>query len=358
MSSLLASVLWNVDPTIFAAGPWHVFGLTIGPLTPRWYGLLFMAPFVLGTFVLAHIYKSEKTSPQWVDVITVYMLVGTIVGARLGHVLFYEPSILTKPDVFETFRIWHGGLASHGATLGILLAVWLFARNNKFDYLWTLDRIVIVVALGGACIRMGNLMNSEIVGKPTDAPWAFTFPRDVEHLVPATNPLPAGAVQVAAVPVPLVDGTTGYRLQVRDNAPVLLPAGTPVAPDAPMAVPRHPTQIYESLFCVFLLVLLYAMWNRTKEKTPRGQLFGWFVVLLFTFRILVEYLKENQVSFEKGNFLNQGQLLSIPFILIGIWVLLRAGKDPRNPYGYAPRDLGAADAPAGAPAPTPLAGRQ
>ncbi|AMJ64705.1 prolipoprotein diacylglyceryl transferase [Hymenobacter sp. PAMC 26628] len=344
----LASIFWNVDPTIFTAGPWHVFGLEVGPLTPRWYGLLFMAPFVLGTFVLGHIYKSEKTSPAWVDVITVYMLVGTIVGARLGHVLFYEPAILKDP--LEVFKIWHGGLASHGATIGILLAVWLFSRNNKFDYLWTLDRIVIVVALGGACIRMGNLMNSEIVGKPTDAPWAFTFPRDVEHLVPVTRPLPAGAVQVAAVPVQLVDGTSSYRL---------LPAGTPVAPDAPMAVPRHPTQIYESLFCVFLLVLLYSMWNRTKEKTPRGQLFGLFVVLLFTFRLLVEYLKENQVSFENGNFLNQGQLLSIPFILIGIWVLLRAGKDPNNPYGYAPRDLDAAEAAAaGGPAIAPVAGRK
>ena len=347
MLSSLASIFWNVDPTIFTAGPWHVFGLEIGPLTPRWYGLLFMAPFVLGTFVLGHIYKSEKTSPVWVDVITVYMLVGTIVGARLGHVLFYEPSLLTTPDIFEVFRIWHGGLASHGATIGILLAVWLFSRNNKFDYLWTLDRIVIVVALGGACIRMGNLMNSEIVGKPTDAPWGFTFPRDVEHLVPVARPLPVGAVQVAAVPVQLVDGTTSYRL---------LPKGTPVAPDAPMAVPRHPTQIYESLFCVVLLVLLYSMWNRTKEKTPRGQLFGVFVVLLFTFRLLVEYLKENQVSFENGNFLNQGQLLSIPFILIGIWVLLRAGKDPNNPYGYAPRDLDAAAAEG--PIATPLAGRK
>ena len=347
MLSSLASIFWNVDPTIFTAGPWHVFGLEIGPLTPRWYGLLFMAPFVLGTFVLGHIYKSEKTSPVWVDVITVYMLVGTIVGARLGHVLFYEPSLLTTPDIFEVFRIWHGGLASHGATIGILLAVWLFSRNNKFDYLWTLDRIVIVVALGGACIRMGNLMNSEIVGKPTDAPWGFTFPRDVEHLVPVARPLPVGAVQVAAVPVQLVDGTTSYRL---------LPKGTPVAPDAPMAVPRHPTQIYESLFCVVLLVLLYSMWNRTKEKTPRGQLFGVFVVLLFTFRLLVEYLKENQVSFENGNFLNQGQLLSIPFILIGIWVLLRAGKDPDNPYGYAPRDLDAAAAEG--PIATPLAGRK
>jgi phosphatidylglycerol:prolipoprotein diacylglycerol transferase len=198
---------------------------------------------------------------------------------------------------------------------------------------------VIVVAIGGACIRIGNLMNSEIVGKPTDAPWAFVFPRDTEHLKPATHPLPAGAVQVAASPVTYADGTAGYRL---------LPEGTAVAPDAPMAVPRHPTQIYESIFCIFLLVLLYGIWNKYKERTPRGLLFGLFVVLLFTFRIMVEYLKENQVTNETGIIaeygFNIGQLLSIPFILIGLWVLLRAGKNPQNPYGFAPRDLAAEEA--------------
>ena len=322
MLPFLAAVFWNVNPII----------AHIGPVTLRWYGLFFMLPFVVGTFILTHMYRSERVSPQWVDVITIYMLIGTIVGARLGHMLFYDFEAL-KADPMVVFKIWQGGLASHGATLGILFACWLFARNNKFDYLWVLDRIVIVVALGGACIRTGNLMNSEIVGKPTTAPWGFVFPRDAEHLLPATRPLPAGAVQVAALPVRFKDGTSSYQLQ---------PEGTPVAADAPMAVPRHPTQIYESLFCIFLLALLYSMWNRTKERTPRGQLFGLFVVLLFTQRFLGEYLKENQVAFENGHLFNQGQLLSIPLIFIGIWVLWRAGKDPENPYGYAPRDLGKA----------------
>ncbi|WP_426060688.1 prolipoprotein diacylglyceryl transferase [Hymenobacter sp. B1770] len=309
MLPFLAAIYWNVDPIIHAFGPWSVFGTQLGPITLRWYGLFFMLPFVLGTFVLTHIYRSERTSPQWVDVITIYMLIGTIVGARLGHMLFYDLDALLA-DPMVVFRIWQGGLASHGATIGILLACWLFARNNKFDYLWVLDRIVIVVALGGACIRTGNLMNSEIVGKPTDVPWAFIFPRDIEHLV---------------------DG---------------------------VAVPRHPTQLYEALFCVFLLILLYSMWNRTKERTPRGQLFGLFVVLLFTQRFLGEFLKENQVAFEDGNLFNQGQLLSIPLIIIGIWVLWRAGKDPQNPYGYAPRDLGLEEGaqPSGQVPPQPQAG--
>ncbi|MBC8082373.1 MAG: prolipoprotein diacylglyceryl transferase [Hymenobacter sp.] len=321
MLSFLAYITWNADPIL----------AKIGPLTLRWYGLLFMSGFVFGTFILSHIYKSERTSPRWVDVITIYMLAGTILGARLGHVLFYDPAYyLTSAHFWEIFKIWEGGLASHGATLGILLATWLFARKNKFDYLWVLDRIVIVVALGGAMIRLGNLMNSEIVGEPTDKPWAFVFVRDTDHFQPATRPLPPGAVQVAAQLSPRADGSQTYRF---------LPEGTAITPASPMAVPRHPTQIYESLFCIVLLVLLYGMWNRTRDRTPRGQLFGLFVVLLFSFRFLVEFLKENQEAFEERLPLNMGQILSLPLILMGLWVLWRAGKDPLNPYGYAPRDL-------------------
>ncbi|RZL04557.1 MAG: prolipoprotein diacylglyceryl transferase [Hymenobacter sp.] len=322
MLSSLAFITWNADPII----------AHLGPLLLRWYGVLFALGFVIGSFVLTHIYRSEGVRPYWVDVITFYMVVGTVLGARLGHVFFYDWDKY-KDHPLDILKIWEGGLASHGATIGILLAVFIFSYRNKFDYLWVLDRIVIVVAIGGACIRIGNLMNSEIVGKPTDVPWAFVFPRDTEHLQPVQRPLPAGAVQVAAERVAYADGTEGYRL---------LPEGTPVAPDAPMAVPRHPTQIYESLFCVFLLVLLYGLWNKYKDRTPRGLLFGLFVVLLFSFRIAVEFLKENQVTKETGLIaeyhLNIGQLLSIPFILIGIWVLLRAGKDPKNPYGYAPHE--------------------
>ncbi|WP_019949523.1 prolipoprotein diacylglyceryl transferase [Hymenobacter aerophilus] len=256
------------------------------------------------------------------------MLVGTVVGARLGHIFFYEPDILLK-DPLEVFKVWHGGLASHGATLGIPLACWLFARHNKFDALWVLDRIVIAVGIGGACIRLGNFMNSEIGGYPTTVPWAVVFPRDTEHLLPATSPLPVGAVQVAR-PVRMSDGNVSYQV---------LPADTPISPNSLMAVPRHPTQLYEALYCVLLVLLIYYFWNRTKERTPRGLLLGLFMVLLFTQRFLGEFLKEAQVDFEKDNLFNQGQLLSLPAIVVGLWVLWRAGKDPKNPYGYAPRDL-------------------
>ncbi|TVT37913.1 prolipoprotein diacylglyceryl transferase [Hymenobacter setariae] len=324
MTAPLAYVPWNVSPII----------AEIGPLLLRWYGVLFALGFVIGSFVLTHIYKSEGVRPYWVDVITFYMVVGTVLGARLGHVFFYDwDQYKDKP--WEILKIWHGGLASHGATIGILLALFIFSMRNKFDYLWVLDRIVIVVAIGGACIRLGNLMNSEIVGKPTTEPWGFVFPRDVEHLQQfrPDQPVPAGAVAVQRT---RVEGKEEPEFTVT-------PVSGVVSPSAEVAVPRHPTQIYESLFCLFLVALLYGLWNKYKENTPRGLLFGLFVVLLFSFRIFVEYFKENQVTKESGIIaeygLNIGQLLSIPFILIGLWVLLRAGKNPKNPHGFAPRDL-------------------
>ncbi|RTQ50666.1 prolipoprotein diacylglyceryl transferase [Hymenobacter gummosus] len=283
---MLAYIPWDVSPII----------AQLGPFALRWYGLLFAAGFIIGSFILTHIYKAEKVSPRWVDVITIYMLIGTVLGARLGHVLFYDPDhYLSNP--LEILKIWEGGLASHGATLGILLAVWLFARNNKFDYLWVLDRIVIVVATGGMCIRLGNLMNSEIIGKQTDVPWAFKFVRYNE-----------------------IHNTRG-----------------PIPQEL-----HHPTQIYEALFCLLLFVLLYALWNRWKASAPRGFLFGLFVTLLFSFRFLVEFLKENQEGFESTWALaplNMGQVLSIPLVLVGLAVLFTAGRRPGRPED-APRDLG------------------
>jgi phosphatidylglycerol:prolipoprotein diacylglycerol transferase len=320
MTSLLAYLVWSPDPLI----------TQLGPLSLRWYGVLFALGFVVSTPVFNHIFRSENVSLRWVEILTLYLVVGTVVGARLGHSFFYEPALLLK-DPLEMFRIWHGGLASHGATLSIPLACWLFARKYQFDTLWVLDRLVIAVSIGGACIRLGNFMNSEIGGYPTTVPWAVVFPRDTAHLLSATSPLPTGAVPVAR-PARLSNGEVSTQV---------LPADAPIGPGSLMAVPRHPTQLYEALYCVLLVALLYYLWNRTKAHTPRGLLLGLFMVLLFTQRFLGEFLKEAQVDFEKGNLLNQGQLLSLPAILVGLWVLWRAGKDPKNPYGYAPRDLAA-----------------
>jgi len=265
MTSILNYITWNVDPEIF-----H-----LGPLSVRWYGLLFALGFVIGQRILTKIYVAEGRTEGDVDVITLYMIIGTVIGARLGHTMFYAPDYyLSHP--LEILQIWKGGLASHGATIGILLSLWLFSRKYKFDYVWVLDRIVIVVALGGALIRLGNLMNSEIFGHPTDLPWGFIFERSQEF----------------------------------------------------SHVPRHPTQLYESLSVFLLFVLLYWLWAKYKTALPRGLLFGIFVTTLFTFRFLVEFLKENQEAFENQLALNMGQILSIPLILIGIGILIKVWLKP------------------------------
>ncbi|KAA3436558.1 prolipoprotein diacylglyceryl transferase [Rufibacter hautae] len=269
---MLNFITWDVSPDIFS----------LGPVTVRWYGLLFALAFVLTQPIEKYIYRKDGRTDEDVDILTMYMIIGTVIGARLGHCLFYDPvHYLSNP--LEIFKIWEGGLASHGGTVGILLALYMFCRKYKFDYLWVLDRIVIVVAVGGACIRLGNLMNSEIIGRPTDVPWAFKFVRNNE----------------------LFNGVRAF------------------------VDPRHPTQLYESLFCVFLFILLYFLWKRGAGQV-RGLLFGLFVTLLFTFRFLVEFLKENQEEFENALPLNMGQWLSIPLILIGIVVLVNAARQPRQ----------------------------
>jgi phosphatidylglycerol---prolipoprotein diacylglyceryl transferase len=281
--NIITYITWNVDPEIFS----------LGPLSVRWYGLLFALAFILGQQILSKIYVTEGRTEGDVDVITLYMIIGTVVGARLGHTLFYDPEYyLSNP--LEILMIWKGGLASHGATIGILFALWLFSRRHKFDYLWVLDRIVIVVALGGALIRLGNLMNSEIIGRPSDVPWAFKFLQNNE----------------------IINGV------------------------AASTDPRHPTQLYESLSVFLLFVLLFWLWKKYKGALPKGLLFGLFVTFLFTFRFLVEFLKENQVDFEETMVLNMGQILSIPLILIGLFILLRVWQNPKPalPGGRLPEN--------------------
>ncbi|WP_210486323.1 prolipoprotein diacylglyceryl transferase [Rufibacter aurantiacus] len=270
---MLNFITWDVSPDIFS----------LGPVTVRWYGLLFAMAFVLTQPIEKYIYRKDGRSDEDVDILTMYMIIGTVIGARLGHCLFYDP-VYYLSNPLEIFKIWEGGLASHGGTIGILLSLYLFCRKYKFDYLWVLDRIVIVTALGGACIRLGNLMNSEIIGRPSDVAWAFKFVRNNE----------------------LFNGVPAY------------------------VDPRHPTQLYESLFCIFLFILLYTLWKRGAGQV-RGLLFGLFVTLLFSFRFLVEFLKENQEEFENALPLNMGQWLSIPLVLVGIVVLFYAMKQPRQP---------------------------
>ena len=249
----LLIVPWNVDPEIFRIGSFAV----------RWYGLLFACSFLFGYIIMNKIFKNENLSEAVLDRLTIYMAVGTIVGARLGHCLFYEPSYYLSHPV-EILKIWHGGLASHGAAIGILTAIWLFVRKEKKDYTWAIDRVAIVVALSGFFIRMGNLMNSEIYGVETTLPWGFVFLRNGE------------------------------------------------------AAPKHPTQIYEGLAYLFIFLLLLWLYWRKKGRHIQGTLISLTCILIFTARFFIEFLKEDQVAFEAGMKLNMGQILSIPFIVLGI----------------------------------------
>lgn len=262
----LQIIPWNVDPEIFRIGNFAV----------RWYGLLFASGFVIGYYILRKVFKNEGLGDATLDRLTVYVAVGTVIGARLGHCLFYEPDYYLANPV-EILKVWHGGLASHGAAIGILLALWLFVRKEKKPFIWAIDRVVIVVALAGALIRLGNLMNSEIYGVETTLPWGFVFLRNHEN------------------------------------------------------APKHPTQIYESLAYLLTFVILLRIYWKNLGKQKPGLLFGLFLIMVFGFRFLVEYVKEDQVAFEAGMKLNMGQLLSIPFIIAGIALLVWAFRKVPEP---------------------------
>jgi len=249
----LLVIPWDVNPEIFRIGSFAI----------RWYGLLFASSFLFGYIIMNRIFRNENLSEAVLDKLTIYMAFGTILGARLGHCLFYEPQYYFQHPL-EILMIWHGGLASHGAAIGILTAVWLFARKEKKDYFWVLDRIAIVVALSGFFIRMGNLMNSEIYGIETTVPWGFVFLRNHE------------------------------------------------------VAPKHPTQIYEALAYLAIFILLYRLYWSKKGEHLQGLLISLLCVLVFTARIFIEFLKEDQVAFEASMKMNMGQWLSIPFILLGI----------------------------------------
>lgn len=250
-------VTWNVSPEIFSIGSLHI----------RWYGLLFASAFVAGYLIFTRMFKKEGVPMELLDKLTLYMVLGTIIGARLGHCFFYEPEYYLRNPI-EILKTWHGGLASHGAAIGILLALYLFCRKSKKSYFWILDRIVIVVALAGLFIRTGNLMNSEIYGVQTNLPWGFVFVRVGEVL------------------------------------------------------PKHPTQLYEGLSYFFIFCLLYFLYEKKISKLKEGTLFSLFLILVFVARFLIEFVKEDQETFESTMSLNMGQLLSIPFVLTGVLILV------------------------------------
>lgn len=265
---------WNPSPEIFTIPgiDWPV----------RWYGLMWAFAFIGCHFIMNRIYKAEGRTEKELDVLTLYIIIGTVLGARLGHCFFYDPEYYLKHPI-DILKVYEGGLASHGGAIGIIAAILLYCRKTKESILWMLDKIVVVVPFAAMCIRIGNLINGEIVGKVTDVPWAFRFLNNDED-----------------------------QFNLREH-------------DFPIPA-RHPAQLYEAIYCLGLFFLFYWLWKNKRQNFGRGFMFGLLCVLLFVERFLDEFVKENQVGFEDEMMLNMGQILSIPFILIGIYFMWRAKK--------------------------------
>lgn len=308
----------------FLTFTWNpIEGIDLGFFMIRFYSLSYVIAFIVGWFIMKRFFTNEKISMDKLDSIFIYMVVAILVGARLGHVLFYEPETIladplsvvlpfkTVPEFeFTGFR----GLASHGAAIGIIIALIYFNRKKlKFPVLWIFDRVVITVAIGGAFVRLGNFMNSEIVGRPSgDFPLGVRLVRNADDMHPST------AMKITG----LKDSNDAYNAIANDPQFAEVLAGIPF---------RHPTQLYEALgYVITFLILWYLYWKTSKKENP-GYIFGWFLILLFSTRVIVEFFKEVQVSDRESWFLNTGQLLSIPFIIAGIYILYNSRKKTFTP---------------------------
>ncbi len=273
-------VVWDAEPVAFS----------IGSLEIAWYGVLWAVALLAALWIFARMVRREGLDPRLVDSGFLYGVLATIIGARLGHCLFYEPGEYFLDPFMPGFPwiklldIRGGGLASHGAAFGLLVGLWLFARKWKLPYIWILDRVAVMVPFSGALVRLGNLMNSEIYGDPTTLPWGFVFVRNGETM------------------------------------------------------PMHPTQIYEAVgYLVIFFLLAHLYWRTRLAAERRGVIFGLFLVLLFAVRFAVESIKLPQEIWEQDMVLNMGQILSLPFIAAGGVILWWALRRPARPYVDMPR---------------------
>lgn len=264
---------------------------SLGSLQVRWYGLFWALGFLFGYLIMRNIYRRERMAESTLDKLLVYMLVSTIIGARLGHCLFYEPEYYL-PHPLKILAVWEGGLASHGGAIGILIGLFIYARKVKKPYLWILDRIVIPVCLVGALIRCGNVMNHEIYGTPTSLPWGFVFMRGTEQFC----------------------GTF-------DDYTLCTSWGNCCSPNE--WLPCHPTGLYEALFCLLAMgILLWMYFKRDLGNKQPGVMFSVFLLVIFGSRIAIEFLKNVQVEFENDMVFDMGQWLSVPFVIAAavIWI--------------------------------------
>ncbi|MDA3927552.1 MAG: prolipoprotein diacylglyceryl transferase [Prolixibacteraceae bacterium] len=264
--SLLSFIHWNLNPEI----------LPIGPFSIRWYGLMFALSFILGYNMVEKQFKHEKENVKWLDSLLMYIVVATILGARLGHVFFYGWDYYSQ-HLGEILMVWKGGLASHGGVIAIFISLWIYSRKvTKKNVFWIIDHVIVPTALAAMFIRLGNLFNSEIYGVQTSLPWGFIFERNGETLA------------------------------------------------------KHPTQLYEALaYFITFLVMRYMYW-KTDAKSKVGLLSGVFFVMVFSARFLIEFVKEDQEAFEATMSLNMGQWLSIPFVVGGIVLVLLSLKKKLN----------------------------
>ena len=260
MSESLLLVHWSFDPVF----------LTAGPLSIRWYGLLFAGAFLAGQAILARMFKAEGVPVKSTDRLFLYALAGSIIGARSVHCLFYEPQFYLA-DPLAILRIWEGGLASHGGAVGLLLGLWLGTRgeNPALSFRWVADRAAVPAALGAVFVRVANFLNSEIVGIPTSGGWGVVFEA--------------------------VDG-----------------------------LPRHPVQLYEAVAYLLIFVVLLRIYRAHRCNSPPGLLFGMFLLLVFSARFAIEFFKVPQAAYEAGQLVSVGQWLSLPFVFFGVAAVLRA----------------------------------
>lgn len=275
---VLLSVTWDVNPTLFT-----ILGREI-----RWYGLLWVVGLIVAVSMVQRIFKREDLPEKWFDSLFVYMMVGIIAGARLGHCLFYEPAYyLANP--LEILKVWEGGLASHGGVIGIIIAVWLYSRKvTKQSMLWTFDRVMVPTGFTAAMIRLGNLMNHEIYGGPTDKPWGFRFVDNLYQWMQGAEPV--------------------------------------------FTEPSHPTQIYEAVAYLVVFGITVCLYWGTDAKDRKGLITGVGILIIFLFRFFVEYIKNVQVDSEiamrESTGLILGQWLSVPFIIWGTWLIIISLRRP------------------------------